>query len=803
MLKNWINIFIYHIKNNKFFTTLNVLGLSIGIAGLIFAILYWNEEHSYDEWNPEKEKIYVVMNDLGGGNVWATNSPVTGPDLKANTSYLENYCYLNPYYTKENIEYKGKAQLIDHIFSAQSDFFSFFPFEFIRGNGKTAIQDRNSIALSEETVSLLFKDENPMGKQVKYADKIFVVRGVYRLSQKSAVMPAAVTSSIQEDLEKRREDWGFSYGLMVKLKRQSDTTAVIKNLDEIFMEKNYKKQAKEEGLSLKAFTKLYGEPVKAKLLPFAGSRLSTGNYPFPEGTGNLQFLRILMGLSILILLLSIANYINLATANAIKRAKEVGIRKIIGASKLQIITQFVFETTLITLFSVFLALVIVEISLPAYNQFLNKNLIMVGTQFYVQLIFIFFLVVIVAGVFPAIYISNFEVLKVLKGNFSRSKNGVWLRNGMLILQFAIATFFIIGSFIVYKQVNYMSNKDLGFKGAQVIDITFKPKKGQNQFERYQTIKQEVSKIKGVEAVSSGLFSIGSNDNSWSGLHYKSNKEVITQQMGIDFGLLDLLGIKIVKGRNLTEKMASDSISNVLLNETAAKALMEKDPLNKEVTFNNRKLKVVGIVKDFNYVGLQFKVAPMIFFHIKSEQWMKDNMRYISIKVAPQNIPETIAALDKFWKTKVDSEYPFEYDFVDKNFARTYKNYKDQSKLFSLLNAVVVLIAIFGLFALASYSMERRLREIAIRKTLGAETTLLLRELSKQYLLFCVLGFAIGIIPAYLLLQKWLENFAYRIEIPVLPFVIAFVSLLFLTLTIVLAKAYQVTKVDILRYLKYE
>lgn len=803
MLKNWINIFIYHLKNNKFFTTLNVLGLSIGIAGLIFAILYWNEEHSYDEWNPEKEKIYIVMNDLGGGNVWATNSPVTGPDLKANTSYLENYCYLNPYYTKENIEYKGNRQLIDHIFSAQSDFFSFFPFEFTCGNGKTAIQDRNSIALSEETVSLLFKDENPMGKQIKYADKIFVVRGVYRLPQKSAVMPAAVTSSIQEDLEKRSEDWGFSYGLMLKLKRQSDTTAVIKNLDEIFMEKNYKKQAKEEGLSLKAFTKLYGEPVKARLLPFAGSRLSTGNYPFPEGTGNLQFLRILMGLSILILLLSIANYINLATANAIKRAKEVGIRKIIGATKPQIITQFVFETTLITLFSVFLALVIVEISLPAYNQFLSKNLIMVGTQFYVQLIFIFFLVVLVAGVFPAIYISNFEVLKVLKGNFSRSKNGVWLRNGMLILQFAIATFFIIGSFIVYKQVNYMSNKDLGFKGAQVMDITFKPKKGQNQFERYQTIKQEVSKIQGVEAVSAGLFSIGSNDNSWSGLHYKSNKEVITQQMGIDFGLLDLLGIKIVKGRNLTEKMASDSISNVLLNETAAKALMEKDPLNKEVTFNNRKLKVVGIVKDFNYVGLQFKVAPMIFFHIKSEQWMKDNMRYISIKVAPENISETIASLDKFWKTKVDSEYPFEYDFVDKNFARTYKNYKDQSKLFSLLNAVVVLIAIFGLFALASYSMERRLREIAIRKTLGAETTLLLKELSKQYLLFCMLGFGIGIIPAYLLLQKWLENFAYRIEIPVLPFLIAFVSLLFLTLTIVLAKAYQVTKVDILRYLKYE
>jgi putative ABC transport system permease protein len=803
MLKNYINIFTYHIKSNKLFTALNILGLSIGIAGLIFAILYWNEEHSYDQWNPEKDKIYIVMNDIGEHNIWATNSPITGPALKSSTSYLDNYCYFNPFYTKETIVYNGKSELVDKIFSAQSNFFSFFPFEFIRGNKKTAIHDRNSIALSEETATRLFNNENPMGKQVKYADRIFLVRGVYRLSEKSAVMPAAVTSIVEEDLEKNKEDWGFSYGLMLKLKNQSDTTAVIKNLDQIFLEKNYKKQAKDEGLSLEAFIKRYGEPIKAKLLPFNGSRLHWGNYPFPEGIGNLQFLRILMGLSILILLLSIVNYINLATANAIKRAKEVGVRKIVGASKLQIIIQFVFETMLITLFSLLLALVIIELSLPFYNSFLNKNLILEGSQFYLQLLFIFIIVILVSGVLPAMYISNFEPLKVLKGNFSRSKNGIWLRNGMLVLQFAIATFFIIGSFIVYQQVNYMAEKDLGFKGAQVMDISFKPKKGKNQFERYTTIKQEVLKIKGVEGVSAGTFSIGSGDNSWSGLHYKSNKEIIIQQMGIDFDLLNVLGMQIIKGRNLTDKLASDSISNVLLNETAAQSLEEKDPLNKEVTWKDKKFKVVGIVKDFNYFGLENKIAPMIFFHIKANNSIQEEIRYISVKISPQEMSKTIGALDKFWRTKVDTEYPFEYNFVDKNFARTYQKYQNQSKLFSLLNGVVILIAVFGLFALASFSMERRLREIAIRKTLGAETNVLLKDLSKQYVIFCLIGFLIGIIPAYFLLQKWLEDFAFRIDIPLLPFFVALVSLLFLTLTIVLAKAYQVTRIDILRYLKYE
>jgi len=179
------------------------------------------------------------------------------------------------------------------------------------------------------------------------------------------------------------------------------------------------------------------------------------------------------------------------------------------------------------------------------------------------------------------------------------------------------------------------------------------------------------------------------------------------------------------------------------------------------------------------------------------------MRNMTVKISPDQMPETIAAIDKFWKSKVDQEYPFEYDFVDKNFARTYKKYQDQRNLFALLNVVVILIAVFGLFALASFSMERRLREIAIRKTLGAETNTLLKELSKQYVVFCIIGFLIGIVPAYLLMQKWLENFASRIDIPFMPFLVAFVSLLFLTLTIVLAKAYQVTKVDVLKYLKYE
>jgi len=803
MLKNWINIFIYQIKNNKLFSILNILGLSIGMATLIFAILFWNDEHSYDQWNPEKGKIYSVLNDIGNHNIWATNAATLGPMLKEVSSDVESYCYFYAAYEKDVIAYKTKKEVLTNIFTAQRNFFTFFPYKFICGNGKTALQDRNSIALSEETAERLFGSENPMEKLVRYKSEIFTVRGVYQLSEKSSVMPDAVTTIIEDDLKRTKDQWSYHYGLILKIKNPNATEAVIKNMDNLFFENCTKVQAKQEGLPIDEFIKKYGKPVKTSLLPLPEAKLYSGSQPFSEPNGNLQYLLILVGLSILILSLSIVNYINLATANAIKRAKEIGVRKITGATKSQIVTQFVFETALVTFFSALLALVLVEILLPYYNAFLNKDLVLVGAQFFMQLTLITLLVIIVSGVLPAIYVSNFEVLKVLKGNFSRSKNGIWLRNGMLVLQFAIATFFIIGSFIVYKQVNFMASKDLGFQGSQVLDITFKPKKEKTQFERYKLIKQEASKIKGVESVSTALFAMGSQENSWSSASYKNSKPFLIQEMAMDLNMLDMLDIKVIKGRKLNPALSSDTISSVLLNEEAVKIISEKEILNKTLLWRDEKVKVVGVVKNFNYFGLESRIGPMILFYVTKINGVQDDIRHVFIKVKPDDIQQTISNINKFWSQKVDSEYPFEYDFVDKNYARNFKKYENQRNLFALLNIIVILIAVFGLFALASFSMERRLKEIAIRKTFGADTNILLKELSKQYVVFCIIGFLIGIFPAYILLQKWLENFAFRIEIPPLPFFLAFVSLLFLTLAIVLVKAYQVTKVDVLQYLKYE
>jgi len=810
MLKNWLKIYFYQIKNNKFFTFLNVLGLSIGIAGLVFSILYWNEEHSYNDWNPDKEKIFLSITDIGEGQFWASNVVTFEPYFKTDFPELESYCYLNNFYTEEILQYKNKKEILSKVTDSQKNFFDFFPFEFIKGSAKNALADNGSIALSEETAKRLFGSENPLGKQINYGKLKLIVRGVYRIPGKSSLAPEVVVNLLESRMEGDKDQWGnFNYGLMLKLKNPSAAEKVKKKLEKLLFENRDLKWAKEEGITLEQWQKKGGRPTKIILESLKESRLHSIVHGFAEGKGNYQFLMIMMGLSVLILLLSIVNYVNLATANAIKRAKEVGVRKVLGASKSNIVKQFIFETVITSIIAILISLVIVELSLPYYNEFLGKNLVIHSSQFYLQILFIFLIVIVFGGIFPAIYVSNFETLKVLRGNFSRSKNGIWLRNGMLVLQFAIASFFIIGSYIVYEQISFMNSKDLGFNGDQVIQINYRNPSDYREegylkkvVQRYETINQELSKIQGVKGVGIGSFSFGNQIGSSSGFSYK-DKSIQGKNVLIDFGMLDMLQLKLVSGRDISPKFSSDTATAILLNETAARMLGEKNPVGKEIEWNNKKLIIIGIVKDFHVNGPQEEIPPMTIFHYKTIDWMIQNAHSIYVKLDASTMEKSIADIEKFWTTKVDTEYPFKYDFLDKSFKRSYENYVNQKNLFSLLNVIVIMIALFGLFALASYSIQRRMKEIAIRKTLGAETKTLLKELSKQYVVFCVIGFAIALFPVYYLLGKWLENFAYRIDISPIPFFVGFIVLMTLTLIVVLSRAYQATRVNILKYLKYE
>lgn len=809
MLHNWIKIFIYHLKQNKLFSFLNVLGLSIGIAGLIFATLYWNDEHSYDAWNPNNENVYQVLNQMGPQKeIGASNSTPFGLTCKATIPEIESICFFSNRYDGGLLKYKSKKLIVKKAVISDEEFFKIFPFPIVKGAKTGILKEKNSVAISEASAKLLFNEEDPIGKSVNFDNEFYTVKAVYKIIKPSAVEPDYVFNGLIKEGD--RESWGnFNYGLMIKVKKDVAIAAVVKKMEKIVFENRTQKNAKESGQTVAQFIKENGDSKiildQLKTARLQGTKASIGSN-FPEGQGNLNLVYIMMVLSILILVLSIVNYINLATASAIKRAKEVGVRKVVGASKSLIVMQFIFETAIVISFAVILALAIVELTLPFYNDFLNKDLALNGSEFYLQIVLIFVLVIVFAGIFPAIYISKFETLKVLKGNFSRSKSGIWMRNSMLVFQFSIAAFFIIGALVVYQQVSYMSDKDLGFSGDQIIRIRFRYDDWETKLKKYETTKQELLKMSGVQDVSTFEGSFGDDTNSTSGFTH-NGIFVQGHNVNMDFGFLDMMKIKIVEGRDLSPEFASDTVSNMLMNETCVRTLNLKKPINTIITSgwgNDKgmlKFKIVGVVKDFNITGLKNKIPPMIFVNLKTLGW--NNFQFVYVKVSPNDLERTLTELESYWNKNINQDYPFEYEFVNKTFAKTYLEQLKQKNLFFILNLIVIVIAIFGLFALASFSMERRLKEIAIRKTLGAETNTLLKVLSKQYVFFCLAGFLIGIFPAYFLLQKWLEDFAFRIDIPFFPFVVALVSLLFLTLIVVLTKAYQVTKMDILKYLKYE
>jgi len=809
MLNNWIKIFMYQVKNNKFFTALNILGLSLGIAGLLFAILYSNDERSYNAWNPGKDIIFNTVTDMGPDRVWGSSSAAVGPHIPTEVPEVESFCYATAWYNAGTLKYKERKIQVSKVCNSQKNFFTFFPFEILKGNAATAIEDNTSMALSDTAAKALFGDENPMGRQVYYDNQYYTIKAVYRITGKSSYQPEVLINQMAKELKPNEDRWGsFSFGLLLKLKDPAQATIVKQKIERLYFDYNTKKSAKESGMTTQQYINKYGE-TKVILEPLRDIRLHSIVNDVPEGSGNLQFLNIVMGLSILILVLSVVNYINLATANAIRRAKEVGVRKIMGANKAAIVKQFVFETAITTVLALILSLVIVELLLPYYNNFLLKNLTLTGSQFYLQLIAISFGVVITAGIFPALYVADFKTVNVLKGNYGRSKKGIWLRNSMLVVQFAIASFFITGSYIVYKQVNFMTTKSLGFNGSKVINLSYNnPYKRTDEgarekiLQRFINIKHELAAIPGVEKVTAGSFVFGSGWVNSSGFNYGDNF-LQPDTMILDFGMLEMMKIDIKAGRGFSENFASDTINSVMLNETAIRMMKEKDPIAKEIMWNEKKFKIVGVVSDFHLHGLETEIPPMIFFHFKTGNWMVQNMRNVYITIKPEQMETALAKIEKLWTTKIDPEYPFSYDFVDKSYARSYQTYLEQRNLFTLLNIVVVIIALFGLFALASYSIQRKMKEIAIRKTLGATTATLLKELSKQYIMFCAIGFGLSCIPVWLLLQKWLENFAYRITISYLPFIIGFAALMALTLAVVLSRVYAATRLHVLKYLKYE
>lgn len=805
MLNNWLKIAFINYKKNWLSTLINLFGLTIGLTGFMLILMHWNDEESFEKWNPKKDQIYGIQSYYKKDNTYGSNISIPMGERAAKLiPEVKDFVLFSSSGMGFKMTTKNKTVYQQDGIATSENFFNFFPFKLISGSFKDALKSGNAVALSTTSAKNIFGKTNVAGESVKFNGKNYAVTAVYELPKENTIIKPEFIILAYEQIKNDKEAWGsFNYGCFFMLKNDADIVAVQNKLvKEVFEHRAKLNEEGAPGVTVEKYMELYG-PNTCELIPLDKLKLHAKAYWF--GNGDLQIMMILLTLSILIVILSAINFINLKTAQASQRAKEIGIRKAIGSTKSSLVLQFLLETFIICFASYLLSLALTELLLPSFNKFYAKEIVMNDWHIYFYSFSMVLAVTLISGLIPAIYLSNFKAIETLKGNFARSKHGVWLRNGILTLQLIISSFFIIGGLVVNSQVKYMMDKDLGFSGKQILYVNFS-ENVEKPWLKYERLKNELSKIEGVESISFGEAVPGSGRFSSSNVDFR-DKSINAQHGSMDFDYLQFMNVKLKKGRWLNPNLASDTIANVMVNEAFVKKFgwTDDEALTNEIRpgFDNKPYHIVGIVNDFNIWNPKSTVEPITFFHYKETTWKRFGVYNIQLKLKPDDIDGTIKRLKSYWQKNVEPGYPFDSYFIDKKFAESFVKYQKQQTLFTILNAMVLMVALLGLFALSSLMIEQKLKDVAIRKTLGASDKTLIFGLTKQFLWITLIAVIISIPISYYLMNEWLKDFAYRIDIPILPFILSLVVLLLLTFTVVSIKAYQATKVNLVKYLKYE
>ncbi|CAM1354098.1 ABC transporter permease [Tenacibaculum insulae] len=806
MIQTWFKIFFRNQQKNWLNSLVNISGLTLGLAGLLIVLLYLNEEQSYNQWNPNKDDVYRVnLKKAKSDEVWFTVNAGMYITFPKEIPEVTETLMVKPFYRSRVVQYNDVFEFTDKVISTDPQFFNFFPFEIIDGSSQKFAETRTNIALSDSYAKRIFKNEKAVGNTVKIGNKNFIVACVYVIPKNSHQEPDLLLQ-FSEDFE---VNWGnHNNEVFCRITKGSDLGALKQKMNQIIIDKAYKPNAKKHGISIEEIDKRYGIPTV--LLDKLDTMYlhNTAKRAGPSGTGNYQLLMVLLGLSILLIVISCVNFINLSVAYAIQRAKEVGVKKTLGLSKKQLIIQYILEIVCQGLVSFILALIIVELVLPFFNDFVDKEISMLHSNSLFTLFIVAVVISFLIGSIFAIYLSNFKAIEVLKGSVSKSKKGNLSRNIMLGLQFLISGFFIISMLIVGSQINYMMQKDLGFDKEQVLSV--KVYNIKNEYKKYQLTKDVLSKNKNIIDITSSMFVPGEGFVNGTGLKHKINDISFNSASNVvDYNYLDFSKIEVLKGRNFSKSIASDSINKIIINETAAKKLgIYNKPIGEKLNLgwledDKPGFEVIGMIQDYHFDGFDAEISPMFMVLWTSVDFTRNWIPAFQFKIKPENIDKTITKIEIFWKQNVDAKYPFSYEFLDKKFAKTYDKYKKQQAMFLILSVLVILIALLGLFALATLTIQQRLKEVAIRKTLGASVKEIMFQLLRNFLKIVIISSIILIPIAYYFMQNWLENFVYRIEMPILPYIITPLILVILVFAVVGFKAYKATKVDLIKYLKFE
>lgn len=797
MLKNFIRIAFRGLLKNKAFTIINILGLALGLATCLLIVFYVFDELSYDRFNANANRIYRVNMDMKyGGNVasYAITPPPLASTLKNNYPEVERSARL---IHDQGIRIKKDGEYIqeEKVVYADSELFGVFTLPLTEGDPKTALTEPNTVVITESTAQRYFKDTHVLGRVINLSDNTnYKITGVMKDISAQSHFNFDFFFSIAQRADAKLADWNnFSYTTYVLLKAGTDPKNFEAKLPTLI-----KKQLGENYARLEQS----GNYFHLNITPLTDIHLKSNRQYELGANSSTSYVYIFSAIALFVLLIACINFMNMSTARSANRAREVGVRKVLGSSRGYLIAQFLSESLLVTFCAAILAVTAAWVLLPLFNEVSGKHLsitLRIFSWLVPAMLMIILLVGLLAGSYPAFYLSAFQPINVLKGKVSTGFKGGRLRNFLVVFQFSISIFLIIGTLVIYNQLNYIRHKNLGFNRNQVMVI-----KDVGVTENTKMFKQEIKQLAAVKNASlSGFLPTGvvrAPDAVFRNRSANPKNALFTEVWPVDEDYLPTMGMDMAKGRNFSSQFTSDSLG-VIINETAARMLgFMNDPLNKTVYRATgqpdqplKEYHVIGVVKDFNFSSLRDNITPVVMF-------FNDDKGALSIKTESKNTAALIAQVQQVWDRFAPSQH-FAYSFMDQDFDAAYRTEQRTGKLFLTFTTLAVIIACLGLFSLAAYAAEQRNKEIGIRKVMGASVSAITNMLSKDFIKLVIISFVIAAPLAWLAMYYWLQGFAYRQNVQwwvIAVSGIGAVTIAFITISFQSIKAAMANPVDSLR-----
>ena len=790
MLINYFKNAVRILISQRFYSIINVAGLSIGITACILVTLYVKHELSYDRYHKNAGNIYrieVSITHEGVTDHMVQSQALLGPTLK--NEYPEIKKLSRIYFSERSLVKAGdKNNYEDRISYADSAFFEVFSYQAVAGDITQFLKKPNSIIMTESTAEKYFGKENPLGKIIEIDNQYsFEVTGVIKdvpvNSHFKFDFIAPYSSLDKQPVANYFPQWGATFG-------------------------SYTYMLVDKGFNLKAFEKktenffsthtdIKGSGWRVRIRPLLDIHLNSHSGDEIEENGSVSRIIIISSIALFILLLACINFVNLSTARSSKRAMEIGMRKVIGATRSQLVQQFLGESVLFSMSSLLISIITIKLIMPSFSSLVGTKIGLDYNRDWTTILLIFGSVLIVgilAGLYPALFISSYQPVEVIKG--VNSTNGgknmsFYLRKGLVILQFSISIILITGTIIVNLQLRYLRNYDMGFDKEYMIVLPVHVKVADN----YKTIKNELRSIPGVISETTGRGAPTSSNNI--GTECKPNG--IIDDIGafgievnsVDYDYMNHFGVKLVSGRYFSEEFPGDFPNTMVINERMVRSLGFKnaqDVLGKSyfISLNGYKPVVIGVVKDFNSSSLHNEITSQVF--MINPKWFKEFI----VKVKSANMSSTINSLKEVW-AKFFPQYPFEYSFLDESIDKMYKSEEKYSKVISTFSVVALFIACLGLLGLASLVTEQRKKEIGIRKVQGASIKSIVQLVSNEFMILVIVSNIIAWPIAYFFMNKWLIDFAFRIGISIWPFILAGGLAFFIAL---LTVSFQAVKVAV-------